>query len=229
MTLPEKYDYPKAESFATAERLRLAAAARDLVDTVLVAHEVDGTTLDAAASAIARVVDDLRAAERDRGGEPSDIAADTGHNDYLPRSPVVGVASPIAPPLSWETLDGAVHAHGIFPTACEGPPGFVHGGWIALAFDEVLGIANIAAGHPGMTGRLTVRYRRPTPLRREVHFDAAIARVEGRRIVTKASLVVDGELTAECEGIFVQPTPERRREYFGDRLGAAEGRTAESR
>jgi acyl-coenzyme A thioesterase PaaI-like protein len=223
LTLPDRFDYPKAESFVTSERLRLAAAARDLVDTVLAAHDIDGPILDAAATDIARIVDELRAAARARHGLPAELAADTGHNDYLPRSPVVGVASPIAPPLKWEVRDGAVHAHGIFPTACEGPPGYVHGGWIALAFDEVLGIANVAAGHSGMTGRLTVRYRRPTPLRREVRFESAVAHVEGRRITTKATLTVDGGLTAECEGLFVQPTPERRREYFGDRSAPEAG------
>ena len=220
---PDTFDSPQAESFATTERLRLAAAARDLVDTVLAAHDIDGEILDTAAGEISRVVDELRSAARAQHGLPAEPAADTGHDDYLPRSPVVGLASPIAPPLKWEVVDGTVHAHGIFPTACEGPPGYVHGGWIALAFDEVLGLANVAAGHPGMTGRLTVRYRRPTPLRQEVHFDAAVTRVEGRRIVTRAALAVDGDLTAECEGLFVQPTPERRREYFGDRPGDEAG------
>jgi hypothetical protein len=222
LALPDRFDYPKAESFATSERLRLAATTRDLVDTVLAAHDIDAELLDTAAADIARIVDDLRAAARSRHGVPAEPAADTGHHDYLPRSPVVGIASPIAPPLKWEVRDGAVHAYGIFPTACEGPPGFVHGGWIALAFDEVLGIANVASGHAGMTGRLTVRYRRPTPLRREVRFEGAVERVEGRRVVTRATLTVDGELTAECEGLFVRPSPERRREYFGQRAGDPE-------
>ena len=80
---------------------------------------------------------------------------------------------------------------------------------IALAFDEMLGIANIAAGHPGMTGRLTIHYRKPTPLFHELRFRAWVDRVEGRRIMSRAELW-DGEtLTAEAEGLFVQPRPER--------------------
>ena len=86
---------------------------------------------------------------------------------------------------------------------------------IALAFDEVLGIANIAAGHPGMTARLTIHYRKPTPLFHELHFRAALDRVEGRRIMSRAELW-DGEtLTAEAEGLFVRPRPERALEIFG--------------
>src|SRR6202162_5887783 len=109
------------------------------------------------------------------------------HGDYLPRSPIVGEASPLSPRLDWEVVtrdDGtpAVEARGTFGAAYEGPPSFVHGGWIACAFDEVLGIANIVAGHPGMTARLTVHYRRPTPLFHELRFRAALERVEGRPI-----------------------------------------------
>jgi acyl-CoA thioesterase FadM len=86
-----------------------------------------------------------------------------------------------------------------------------------LAFDEILGIANISAGHPGMTGTLTIKYRRPTPLFRELHFTAWVERVEGRRIITKGEVSTDGQLTAQAEGVFVQPRPELAAEYFGAR------------
>ena len=39
---------------------------------------------------------------------------------------------------------------------------------IAETFDEMLGAANIVAGNPGMTGTLTIRYRKPTPLRTDL-------------------------------------------------------------
>ena len=47
----------------------------------------------------------------------------------------------------------------------EGPPTCVHGGVIAETFDEMLGAANMVADNPAMTGTLTIRYRKPTPLR----------------------------------------------------------------
>jgi hypothetical protein len=198
--------------FATAERLRLAAATRALVDAVVSARTVDDATLAGAADAVARVVDDVRAADTGT----VDASLERSHREYEHRSPLVGRASPVAPPFVWRTAGDRVQADGTFPTACEGPPGYVHGGWVALAFDEILGLANAVAGHPGMTGRLTIRYRRPTPLRREVRFTGWVEHVEGRRIVTRATLEADGTTTAEAEGLFVQPTAERRREYFGD-------------
>ncbi|HET9730168.1 MAG TPA: PaaI family thioesterase, partial [Acidimicrobiia bacterium] len=137
------------------------------------------------------------------------------HGEYLPRSPIVGEASPLSPRLDWEARDGEVVGRGVFGAAYEGPPGFVHGGWVACAFDEMLGIANIASGNPGMTARLTVHYRRPTPLFEELQFRARVERVEGRRIISTAQLYAGETLTAEADGLFVQPRPELAAQYFG--------------
>ena len=69
---------------------------------------------------------------------------------------------------------GPAHALGLvrFGSAYEGPPGHVHGGFVAAAFDEVLGYVQSLGGRPGMTGTLTVRYRSPTPLYTELRFEA---------------------------------------------------------
>ena len=75
----------------------------------------------------------------------------------------------------------------------------MHGGWVALTFDELLGMTNIASGHPGMTGTLKIRYLRPTPLFTDVRLEAWTERVEGRRIVA-ARLWAGDTLTAEAEG-----------------------------
>jgi acyl-coenzyme A thioesterase PaaI-like protein len=143
------------------------------------------------------------------------------HLDYLSRSPLVGDVSPLAPPIVWDFIDGRIIGHGTYHAAYEGPPGYVHGGWIALTFDEILGMANIASGHPAMTGTLKVRYLRPTPLHRRIDLEGWTERVEGRRIVAKGRMTVDGELKAEAEGLFVTIDPARAAEYFGKATGEA--------
>ena len=142
------------------------------------------------------------------------------HGDYLPRSPVVGAASPLAPgTFAWDIVDGRFVATGLLTAAYEGPPGFVHGGMIALVFDEILGIVNIANGCPGMTGTLNIKYRQPTPLYRPLRWEAWIDQRIGRRVMSHAR-VRDGEtLCAEASGVFVELSAELRRRHFGDAAG----------
>ena len=98
--------------------------------------------------------------------------------------------------------------------AYEGPPTYVHGGMLALVFDEVLGIANIANGNPGMTGSLAIRYRRPTPLFQPLRWVAWIDRIEGRRVQSKGQVWSGDTLCAEADGLFIQPSEELRQQYF---------------
>jgi acyl-coenzyme A thioesterase PaaI-like protein len=207
--------FPDREQFASPERSRLAEAVRRAIDVVMTVEDATGAQMETAAESIeaatallagprAVTPEGLRRTSRDRD-----------HGDYLPRSPIVGESSPLAPPIAWEWVPPRILGRVVFGAAYEGPPGYVHGGIIALAFDEMLGMANIASGHPGMTGTLKVRYRRPTPLYREVRFEAWVDRVEGRRIMTRGTLSCDDDLCAECDGVFVQPRPELAAIYFG--------------
>ncbi len=204
-------------SFVTPGRIRLAEAVRHLIDAALTAELVTEEQLDAAAATTERVAEDLHGVD-ELAVRPSGVRgrAESSHDDYLPRSPLVGEVSPMAPPIEYEFRAGRLRGRGVFHAVYEGPPGYVHGGWIALAFDEILGMANIASGHPGMTGRLSVRYRRPTPLHTEVHLEGWTEQVDGRRLVTRGTLEVDGVVTAEAEGLFVVIDPERALEYFGE-------------
>ena len=122
---------------------------------------------------------------------------------FFDHSPMLGRANPLAPPIDlW--LDGD-HMVGTatFGAAYEGPPGCVHGGYVAAAFDEVLGSTQSLSGAPGMTGRLTVSYRSPTPLETELRFVGWLERVEGRKIFTKGELWAGDRLCAEAEGLFI--------------------------
>ncbi|HSO97070.1 MAG TPA: PaaI family thioesterase [Acidimicrobiia bacterium] len=206
--------YPDADAFVTPARERLAGTTRRLLDAVLTAA-VDDARLDTAADAAEAAIVALTP---DPSGAPTlPRRAERRHEDYLPRSPLVGALHPGAPPLTWEFRDERFVGHGTLGAAFEGPPGYVHGGWVALMFDEALGIANVTSGHPGMTARLTVRYRRPTPLRTPLRLEAWTRERDGRRISTTGTLHAGDQLCAEAEGLFVQIGAERALEYFGER------------
>jgi acyl-coenzyme A thioesterase PaaI-like protein len=88
----------------------------------------------------------------------------------------------------------------------EGPPGLVHGGASALVLDQVLGEAAAVGGSPGMTGRLTVHYRRPTPLG-DLTVSARLESSEGRKAIVKGEIRdADGQVTVEAEGLFILPS-----------------------
>ena len=60
--------------------------------------------------------------------------------------------------------DDGAHGTVEFPISYEGPPGLVHGGFLAVFFDCVFQELNCALGLAGKTAELSVRFRRPTPL-----------------------------------------------------------------
>jgi acyl-coenzyme A thioesterase PaaI-like protein len=205
--------YPAAADFDTAARRHLAEALRTMIDTAMTVH-APSEELERAADTLEELAAGLRheQVELVRNAPPSTRA----HRDYLPRSPYVGHASPLAPPIDFELVDGRCIGTVTFGAAYEGPPGHVHGGVITSAFDEMLGIANVAGGHGAMTAILTTRYRRPTPLHVPLRFEAWTDRVEGRRVIAKGRLLSDETVLAEAEGVFVRLGERQRAEYFGN-------------
>ncbi len=109
---------------------------------------------------------------------------------FFDHSPFIGRANPLSPPITIDVVDDLVVGRAVFGSAYEGPPGCVHGGYIAAAFDEVLGSAQTFSGSPGMTGSLTVQYRRPTPLHAELRFEGRMVDVRsGRKMFTEGKLL----------------------------------------
>ena len=60
-----------------------------------------------------------------------------------------------------------------------------------------------------MTGTLTVRYRRPTPLLAPLELAARHTGKEGRKVFAWGGIYHQGELTAEADGIFIEVPPDR--------------------
>lgn len=142
--------------------------------------------------------------------DEQDRAAELSREYHDEHGPVRGVANPVAPPLVVQSrrqpvVSGAVEARARLGVLYEGPPRIVHGGWVAALFDEVLALAQRDAGVGGVTTRLTVRYRRPTPVGADLELRSWIDDDEGRAVVAKATCHADGELVAEAEAQFVRP------------------------
>ena len=119
---------------------------------------------------------------------------------------VVGMRNPIAVPLSIERdPSGRAKASFHLNALYEGPPTMVHGGVIALVLDQIFGEAASAGGTPGMTGTLTLRYLKNTPLG-DVSAEAWIDRREGvKTFVHGVMRNADGEETVRAEGVFILP------------------------
>jgi acyl-coenzyme A thioesterase PaaI-like protein len=185
----------------------------------------------ASVAALAEVADDLAVVaeifdrlEPGKGYEGYAEAATAGFEPggLFERSPMMGHANPLAPPITVVEVDGHIEATGTFGIAYEGPPGNVHGGFVAAAFDEVLGATQSLGGQPGFTGTLTIKYRSPTPLHTPLRFVSEVTAIEGRKTFTAARLFAGETLCAEAEGIFIAIDPAKyqhlisaREERFG--------------
>lgn len=186
-----------------AEMRRLAEAMRLVIER-LVATRAPQEVLARAASELEQVAAALEGHPRGHTFEGFAESANAGDpHAFFDHSPIIGRANPLAPPLDLSVVDGKVQGSATFGSAYEGPPGAVHGGYVAAAFDEVLGMTQSLGGRPGMTGTLTVRYRRPTPLHTELRFEGELDRVEGRKIFTLGRVFAGGNVTAEAEAVFI--------------------------
>lgn len=198
------------DRLAGDSRAELADACRAIID------ELASSTATAAAFVEARdlVQQAVAILGRSGHGRPYEQAegslAHYQEHMFIDHSPIVGPLNPLAPPLVI-SIDGTRVSGGVtFGAAYEGPPGCVHGGFVAASFDEVLGLAQGMSGRPGMTARLIVNYRSPSPLHEPLRFVGDIDHVDGRKIFTTGELrtVADDRLCAEAEGLFISMNPE---------------------
>lgn len=205
MSFPPIHERVVPLTEADAARIEMTNVIRELIREtfVSIAHEDDmGDAIGAVRSALEAV--------RRQSGHPEGGAFTS---NFMDRSPFMGLMNPLAPPMTaWleagEGEWGTIHGKVTFSEPYEGPPGHVHGGFIAAVFDEVLGQAQSLSGRPGMTGKLSISYRSPTPLFRELHLAGRIERIDGRKIFTHGTLHNGDTLCAEAEGLFISMPPE---------------------
>ena len=78
--------------------------------------------------------------------------------------------------------------------------GMIHGGVVALMLDEAVGWAGWHAGHPGLTGKLEVRYRLPLKVGEPVRVVGRVERIRRTLVyaVSHIDRLSDGVRIAEA-------------------------------
>jgi acyl-coenzyme A thioesterase PaaI-like protein len=182
-------------------------AVRELVDATI-RTEADDDEVRAVQAEVEALTARLRARQLDGA---YGVRFSSGGRGRPWGNPVVGLRNAAAPPVVVER-DPAGRAWSSFHlgAAFEGPPGLVHGGVSAMILDQMLGEATGAGGKPGMTGTLTLRYRRGTPLG-DLSAEAWIERSEGIKTWARGHLSDADGVTVEAEGLFILPRWARER------------------
>lgn len=156
------------------------------------------------------------------GAVPPDSAPRIGADDdgrrrvYLDHATDIGAFNPCFPEYRFDHLDGEIASGTVtFPLVYEGPPGLVHGGFLAVFFDCVMQHHNCVAGLAGKTRSLQVTFRRPTPVLTQLRF--GIVRCEVHRGITStARLLLDDEVLCVGEANTLALAPDK---LTGHRFG----------
>lgn len=107
------------------------------------------------------------------------------------------------PPLHTEIELPRLNAETTFGEAYEGPPGLVHGGYLAAGFDMVLSHLALHVLDHSVTRWLRFRYLGPTFLHQTVRYEVEADEPHGRLVSLRGRLLVDGRLTMRAEAQFV--------------------------
>lgn len=86
-----------------------------------------------------------------------------------------------------------------------GALGIMHGGFVSLLLDEVMGKVLSGIGVKAPTARLSVEFRRPVPIGEEIALTGRLMAESGRKFTLKGEIHnVDGIILAEAEALFIQ-------------------------
>jgi acyl-coenzyme A thioesterase PaaI-like protein len=174
---------------AIAAALDLVDATRDLADRVWrsLAPPAERAALAADIRRLAARLDPLEST--------APVATPITHK--LP-----GRGHPLLPPLIRRMGRGRTLGTVTYTSAHAGAGPAVHGGHIALLFDEILG--NVAASATrSRTASMTINYRSLTLVGVELTVEGWLDRAEGRKIHVRGRLLDGARLCADADALFV--------------------------
>ena len=206
------YDPDSQEATYWQARQRLASAIR-VLNEKLVSTDIDPELAAALTEKIEGLTAELSQAQQVTGLVDMAKRGQRGTIDDVMGElvSVGGRSHPCSPELRWQEASNRITGTVKFSQAFEGPPGHVHGGWVAGVLDHLMGMTHVRTGHPGMTGGLSVRYLKPTPLNQVIEVSAQATELDDKRTEVKAEMRFGETTTAKAEAIFVRVD----REKFG--------------
>ena len=206
------YDPGSQEATYWQARQRLASATRALNEK-LVSTDIDPELAAALTEKIEGLAAELSQTQQVTGLVDMAKRGQRGTIDDVMGElvSVGGRSHPCSPELRWQEASNRITGTVKFSQAFEGPPGHVHGGWVAGVLDHLMGMTHVRTGHPGMTGGLSVRYLKPTPLNQRIGVSAQATELDDKRTEVKAEMRFGETTTATAEAIFVRVD----REKFG--------------
>jgi acyl-coenzyme A thioesterase PaaI-like protein len=202
------HDATESDLRARDARLQLVSAVRLLLDRSIHSHpDVEALRratelIEAANTQLGeprrrqRQAWNTSAIDRDVPWDPGQVL--TSHLIYGPQHPF----SPehVAVQMDGSKLSGTARYTQVY----EGPPGMVHGGVVAAIFDGLQAtVASVGSAARALTHSLTIRYLRGTPIEQDLHLDARIDRIDGRKVFTAATIALGADVTAESTGLFI--------------------------
>ena len=187
-TVPRYGEQPLEQTIAVAAAMRRLAS-------LVVSLEHPHPAVDEMIDRFSAWDDELASAlPRNNSPRIGPTATDTACRVYLEHASDIWSFNPCFPEYSIEFISDEI-SHGTvnFPVIYEGPPGLVHGGFLAVFFDCVIQHQSCLTGKSGKTRNLNVRFRRPTPILTNLRFDITRSHA-GPQIDASARLTLDGEV-----------------------------------
>lgn len=207
------------DNHALAARIEVAQALRRL-GHALVGHRVDEATVRRITDFVHEIIPVVEAApQRSRLEE---IASSARLREALERSTsgplleegiemdlfvdsvVSGTANPMGVALRVRREGDEAVGRVTLGPAFEGAPGRAHGGIVSAIVDETMGALFPLLRTIAYTGRLTITYKAPAPIRTELEFRARLAGRDGRKLTVECYGQADGTRFVEAEGLFIE-------------------------
>lgn len=207
----DEEDLQSRHGFVPSARVPVARATRAFAAN-LVSRQHDPETL-AKAQALLEEARDLLG---ENGTELPSITAMPEDRaefaDFIERQMVSGKGNPFAPPSPLlEVADGRARGRANLTAVYQGPPGRVHGGYVSVLLDHIVGSAAASVlAPPYYTRMLQVDFLNAVPLNTDLDLNGWVDELDGRKAWMIGTVHAGDQLLARGRALMVQPKESAR-------------------